>query len=231
MFHLSEDKLNEVMKIAETVLSRYEKHVISPSMQSLFHVLLVMSDGKERTWSELQKETPVSPRTLTTVLKTLVNKNLVSRRIIPKFPPRSVYVMTDEYLKAIGHYLRVLDETRKVLFVKSTILAEEMTTPDFVNFNISVFTYESLRLLQSALVEWPPKDENSHYFAYVLVCALIGTVQSFLSAHYAFTMGKRREVMQELEAIITSKMQELEKYRIKSETIRKATTKLFSKEA
>jgi len=208
-----QDELNYLMKMFKEVIEDFTEKATAPHALSLYQVITVMSDGKERTWSELQNEIKLSPRTLTSVLKKLVKDGYVERRIIPAFPPKSVYALKNDYLRASGSFLKKFSETQTLNLVKAACLYKSMPAPEYTPLFLSSLYLNLLELLETALnFAWPPKKEEPAT-SYVLLCCIIGATQSFIASLLALSKGgeeKPRDIINEIKILIEERRKELE---------------------
>jgi len=85
--------------------------MVDPEKVSRMKLLEVLSDGKPKTWGQAEKETGLSPTTLSKALKRMAKEGWVTRKVKKTFPPRSVY-QVHEWVVEVGKFFQA---TRKIL--------------------------------------------------------------------------------------------------------------------
>jgi len=81
-----------------------------PEKITRMKILEVMSDRQVRSWSELERETGLSPSTLSRALKAMIKDGWVDRAILSRFPPTSAYAINESIVDT-AHFFKGIRNT------------------------------------------------------------------------------------------------------------------------
>ena len=100
-----------IMAIVKTQrLDWFLSKMIAPERMTRMKILEVLSDKEPRGWSQLQRETGLSPSTLSRGLKAMVKEGWIDRAVISRFPPTSTYAIKGKMVEA-GRFFRRIRTT------------------------------------------------------------------------------------------------------------------------
>ena len=79
-------------------LNWFLSEMVNPKRITRMKILEVLSDRQVRGWSELERETGLSPSTLSRALKAMIKDGWVDRAVLSRFPPTSAYRINESII-------------------------------------------------------------------------------------------------------------------------------------
>lgn len=107
------DDIDSVVDTRLRLVDYYLSNTFSGESIAEMAVLEALSDGNPKSWTELKQSVNVSTATLSKKLKALAKQGVVKRKVIPAFPPKTVYELDlrkdpefRRYFLALGDLLK-----------------------------------------------------------------------------------------------------------------------------
>lgn len=108
-------------------------------------ILEVLGDENARGWNEIERETGLSPSTLSRGLKAMIKDGWINRDVISKFPPRSVYTINESAVGAGRFFRKIRNTIARNFFIEMTGKFNNEEIIESVHHNLHIAASNNLR--------------------------------------------------------------------------------------
>jgi len=108
-------------------INEYIAMTHNPEIVAVCRILKALSDGKPASWSQIKTKAQINQTTLNRKLKKLVQLGAIKRRVIPAFPPKSIYQLNPaeeefpKYFRNLSKMLAYVEELQRKILILSQL--------------------------------------------------------------------------------------------------------------
>ena len=201
------DVIDLIVDTRLKLIDYYLSFTFSDEQIAFYVVLEALSDGKAKTWTELKGIVNLSTATLSRKLKMLTRERIIKRKVIPAFPPKTIYELDlrdqpkfREYFLNLGNIFKTKYDliSRLIWFaVNQEIL--EIFKPKTLKLPTTNIYNETLGHLFLTLIQEldgrinsPPTEHHPSWIPLLTTISAMSIMQSFWATQVALSSPKMR---------------------------------------